>query len=93
MDIIKGTLSVPASMEGELAVAATLSGQLYVPEYIGGTPYSGSYEITPKASQDQTLNTANKLLTDDITVFKVPYYQTSNVYGDTVYIAEESNGN
>lgn len=99
MDIMKGTLSVMASMTGSLSATTTMAGTLsaiptmtailYVPEYIGGTPYGGEYEVTPAANQNQTLETANKILTGDITVFKVPYYQTSNEYGDTVYIASE----
>lgn len=50
--------------------------------------YQGAYEVTPLARTEQTLETANKLMTDDVTVHKVPYYETSNPYGTTVYIAE-----
>lgn len=53
--------------------------------------YDGAYEVTPKALIDQTLETAQKLMERDVTVFKVPYYQTSNEHGDTVYIASEAN--
>lgn len=52
--------------------------------------YEGPYEITPKAWLDQTLETEGLLMTDDVTVFKVPYYETSNLFdGKTAYIAEE----
>lgn len=45
--------------------------------------YSGEYEIIPDVEDEQTLETAHKLLTDNIVVAKVPYFETSN----------DSNGN
>lgn len=50
--------------------------------------YAGSYEITP-IDDEQILNTKNKITREDITVKKIPYFQTSNEYGDTVYIGSE----
>lgn len=58
-------------------------------EYTGGEPYDGEYVVIPKANEAQTLLTRNKVLSDNVTVTKVPYYETSNIYGDTVYIASE----
>lgn len=58
-----------------------------------GDPYEGSYEVTPKAWEAQTLATKDKLMEDDVTVFKIPYYETSNIFdGLTVFIAEDING-
>lgn len=51
-------------------------------------PYEGSYEVTPKVTE-QKLATNSKYMKDDVTVYGVPYYQTSNEYGYTVYIASE----
>lgn len=61
--------------------------------YVGGTgtPYSGPYEVTPKAYDEQILETAHKYLTQNVTVYEVPYYETSNLSGETVYIASEVN--
>lgn len=60
---------------------------------VGGTVYDGSYEVTPKAWNDQILQTEGKLMVEDVTVLKVPYYETSNLFdGLTVFIAEETNG-
>ena len=56
------------------------------------TVYSGEYEVVPSAFNTQVLPTANKVLKKDVTVQKVPYFETSNVQnGVTVYIAEEVN--
>ena len=39
-----------------------------------GQMYEGSYEVTPKAHSEQVLDTKGKLMADDVTVFKIPYY-------------------
>lgn len=48
--------------------------------------YEGDYIVTPKANEEVILETSYKLLTDDVTVLEIPYYETSNVSGYTVYI-------
>lgn len=51
--------------------------------------YDGPYEAIPKV-EAQTLHTAKKLMTDDVTVHGVPFYEVSNDQGgNTVYIAKE----
>ena len=88
------TLAVEESEGAALSVEtdeATLDAETCI--YVGGTgtPYSGSYEVTPKAYDEQILETAHKYLTQDVTVHEVPYYVTSNPLGETVYIASEVN--
>ena len=56
---------------------------------IGHTPYDGEYTVIPKANAPTVLETAGKTLNKDVTVTKIPYYETSNPTGDTVYIASE----
>lgn len=46
----------------------------------GGIPYDGAYEVTP-TDYEQYLATENKTLKRDVTVHKVPYYETSNESG------------
>lgn len=46
----------------------------------GGTPYDGAYEVTPTASE-QSLPTRDRLMRGDVTVHKVPYFETSNESG------------
>ena len=60
-----------------------------------GDKYEGPYTVTPKADAVQTLETRAKTMEDDVTVLAIPYYQTGNLYGDTVYIGSEVelNGN
>lgn len=51
--------------------------------------YDGQYEVTPSAHNQIVLETREKLMADDVTVLKIPYYETSNESGLTVYIAGE----
>lgn len=54
--------------------------------------YNGAYSVTPKAFQSQTLDTADKVLSSDIVISEVPFYQTTNESGSvTSYIAKEGN--
>lgn len=48
--------------------------------------YEGDYEVTPSMSEDITLETANKLMQDDVTVLKVPRYDVANEAGGTTVI-------
>lgn len=51
--------------------------------------YRGAAVITPKAHEGQTLPTQGKVMPEDITVLKVPFFEVSNTSGKTVYIASE----
>ncbi len=56
----------------------------------GGTKYTGSYTARSQTDEAYQLPTANRYLTDNITVEKIPYYETSNLAdGLTVYIGKE----
>lgn len=50
-------------------------------------PYLGPYEVIPKAWENQVLATNGKNMTDDVTVFEVPYDEVINPTGTTVVIA------
>ncbi len=57
--------------------------------------YEGEYEVTPSMKNDITLETAKKVMTDNVTVKKIPRYDVSNeAGGTTIYIAmkEVQNG-
>lgn len=50
--------------------------------------YNGKYEITPLALENVILQTKNKKMLNNVTIKKIPYYETSNLSGGvTVYIA------
>lgn len=52
--------------------------------------YEGEYELTPKVYENKTLQTKNHSMKDDITVKKIPQFEVSNDFGNTLIIGEES---
>ena len=85
VDILGGLIEVEPELTGDIDVEAELSSII---AYSTAETYDGAYEVTPMADVEQVLATAQKLMADDVTVHKVPYYETSNDHGMTVYIAE-----
>ena len=49
---------------------------------VGGylEPYMGPYEATPKVTE-QVLATKNKRMAEDVTIYEIPYHETSNQSG------------
>lgn len=52
--------------------------------------YTGDTLVIPKADAATELQTGGKVVMDNITVTKVPYWETSNQSGITAYIASEA---
>jgi hypothetical protein len=48
--------------------------------------YTGETRITPKVREETELETARKLVMDNIIVEEIPYYETSNIKGITFVI-------
>ena len=52
--------------------------------------YDGAYVVTPKADEAQTLPTAQRYLTQDVNVKKIPFYEVDNAAGgSTIYIGAD----
>ena len=72
----------------------TLVGTIMMPPcYETGGPdypaYTGSYRVTPQVDP-QTLGTKDKVMTDDLVIKAIPYYDVGNeAGGSTVYIGKE----
>ena len=82
---ISGTGKLSGTLEGKPAV---ISGE--ISSYrLSHTKYSGPYEVIPR-KVDQTLETSDKLLTDDVTINAINYSQVDNPSGGlTVNIGYE----
>lgn len=81
-----------ATLNGILTpTGATLHGVLTIRTNADGAEtYDGTYSVRSQADEAYELPTANRYLTDNITVEKIPYYETSNLAdGLTVYIGKE----
>lgn len=78
---------VKGELHGVLTPAeATLHGVLT----IVAKRYDGTYSARSKTDEAYELPTADKYLSKNITVEKIPYYETSNLAdGLTVYIGKE----
>ena len=88
-------------MNGEIRDTDVIKGKIYSDnnivaklDYVPTTVvnYEGDYTVTPSAS-DQTLETKNKLMVDNLVVESISYIQIPNEYGDTIYIGSDINGN
>ena len=62
----------------ELVIVEACTPIVLIEKYPG--TYEGEYEITPRA-YDQTLDTKDKTLLQDMTVFKIPFSETINLSG------------
>lgn len=51
----------------------------------GGEIYKGEYSVTP-STQQQVLETKNKSMKDNVTVFEIPIYEVGNEFGTTMII-------
>jgi hypothetical protein len=51
--------------------------------------YMGKYVVTPKV-EAQMMETSGKMMSDNVTIKEIPFFETSNVSGGkTVYIGRE----
>ena len=85
---ITGTISGgrAGNLIGQLQSQGTITGIINISD--GIPEYQGGYIITPKIHA-QLLNTKDRILKDNISVLEIPYYETSNLTGKTVYIGGE----
>lgn len=77
--------SIEFEAEAELAGEFDKFTEVSAQEY---PYYDGEYEVTPSVDE-QILETKDTVMLDDLTIKSVPYYETSNISGTTVYIASE----
>lgn len=82
MFTLEGDIHLTFGLEGESPLAFGVE----TPHVIDAEIYAGDYEVTPM-THTQILYTNDKLMTDDVTVKEIPYFETSNENGTTVYIA------
>ena len=81
-DFYDGTMTGSGSFQGELGIYLMSSSK---------RTYGGDTVVIPKASADIVLPTKETYVKENITVRKVPSYQTEHLSGGkTVYIATES---
>ena len=97
MNIAKGCANFKIPLIGTIRSEIPITGKLKIEDVVFGkiqisgnlSIYNGNYTVTPSV-EEQTLKTANKKMLEDVTVKKIPFYETSNLSGgNTVYIGSE----
>lgn len=68
---LSGRLTAGERISGRLAAEERIRGSLTIPSRILPEEYEGSYDVTP-GPEEQILATANRWLTEDITVQPIP---------------------
>ncbi len=81
---IKGNLQTSVDIKGYLTTENRINGNLLIGTD-AQTTYGGSYTITP-STNEQTLNTNNKIMMNNIHIDSIPYSETPNEFGDTAII-------
>ena len=82
---LSGTLNARPTLRGSLSPDEGLSTKLNVVTRTDAEVYDGDYEIVP-STDGETLPVNRKVMAHNIVFKAIPYYETSNEHGTTVYI-------
>lgn len=88
-ETLHGKLISPKTISGIITSTDTISGDIVIPPEKYIDPYTGSYTVVSKPFKDEVLKTMNRQMARNVTVLKIPYYETGNETGYTVYIGGE----
>ena len=75
---------IPAITEADEGRVLTASGGVAV--WMDLPKYGGEYSVTPEVDTVQTLETAGKYMTNDVTVNAIPDYEVTNEAGGNTFI-------
>lgn len=78
-----GIIKPSGSLSGSIRPNANLIGRVAMS--VDHEYYIGEYDVTPKI-KSQVLETRDKLMSDDVTVRAIPFYEVSNPQGGTTFI-------
>ena len=90
-DVLVGQLiSQELNLQGSLSTNNILmEGNITIPPEIPTDIYEGEYEIVSKPFETSEIQTQGLKMRENIVVLEIPYYETSNISGYTVYIGGE----
>lgn len=87
--LVGDLISPDEKISGKISSTETIKGGITIPPENYVNPYEGSYTVVSKPFKDEVIETKNHSMTSNITVLKIPYYETGNETGYTVYIGGE----
>lgn len=76
-----GSLRAGDTLRGTITADASLSGKMTAPVREEIETYDGDYAVTPKLYDDVILPTKDRRMKADVTVLKIPQFETSNESG------------
>ena len=90
-DVLIGQLiSQELNLQGSLSTNNILmEGNITIPPEIPTDIYEGEYTVVSKPFKTSEIPTQGLKMKENVVVLKIPYYETSNVSGYTVYIGGE----
>ena len=87
MDKLYGSVITKQHINGSVILKQSVQGILSLPYSMNR--YTGKYEVTPTI-EGERLETANKMMVDDVTINPIPYQEVPNIQGGkTITIAYE----
>ena len=95
---ISGKIQNQASISGSVNGISKISGEVNPQKQVDASVslfgdkesvrYSGDHEFTADTDEDYSVDTKFKMMSSNIVIKKVPYFETSNPSGTTIYIGE-----
>lgn len=87
---ITATINIDQKVTGCISNARIINGDVGIPDSytFSYDVYDGETTIVPSTHADQVLETANKLVSENITIKEVPTFETSNTYGTSFIIGD-----
>lgn len=86
--VIDGELELGLVIDGGINTTVTIDGvlgNLYLVSPETYSIYTGEYEVFPDLSE-HILETDDKIMENDVTVHRVPSWETANLYGGETFI-------
>lgn len=81
-----GIITSEIEISGTVSSKGKICGFVTTSSGGGSPPYTGEYDVTPKAQSDIVLYTRNKQMTENVLVRKIPQHEVSNVSGGKTLI-------
>lgn len=75
---------------GRISTGGTIVGRISIPQNLTFEIYSGEYAITPQTYSPVEMETAGRVMRNNVTIERIPQFEVSNESGgSTLIIGEE----
>lgn len=84
-DILRGRIIEATQIKGRLNNTSSLKGRMVITPDCGHEYFDGEYNVTPTIDA-QVIPTREKVMSDDITVHSIPFFEVANNKGGNTVI-------